>query len=87
MPTETDKLSNNKERVVLGPAAWWFYSSILIAIAVIPFTIGAIYITRFPTDALELRIEYGVLMGLGFGLILSLVLGYILSSMARKNVE
>ncbi len=87
MPAETDKLSNIKERVVLGPAAWWFYSSLLIALAVIPFTVGAIYVTRFPTDALELRIEYGVLMGLGLGAILSLVLGYVLSSMARKNVE
>jgi hypothetical protein len=87
MPAETEKLSDNKERVVLGPAAWWFYSSLLIAMAVIPFTVGAIYVSRFPTDALELRIEYGVLMGLGSGAIISQILGYVLSNMARKNVE
>ncbi|MCU0798728.1 MAG: hypothetical protein MUC62_03535 [Candidatus Thermoplasmatota archaeon] len=87
MPAETEKLSNSKERVVLGPAAWWLYSTLLIAMAVIPFSIGAIYVTRFPTDALELRIEYGVLMGLGLGTILSIILGYVLSTMARKNVE
>jgi uncharacterized membrane protein (Fun14 family) len=55
--------------------------------AVIPFTVGAFYITRFPSDMMELRIEYGVLMGLGLGAVLSMVVGFVLSKMARKNVE
>jgi hypothetical protein len=84
---EQEKNAQGKERIVLGPATWLLYSTLLVAMAVIPLTVGAIYITRFPTDALELRIEYGVLMGLGLGTLLSLVLGYILSRMARKNVE
>jgi hypothetical protein len=87
MPEQIQQPSDRKERVVLGPAAWWLYSSLLIAMAVIPFSVGAIYITRFPTDALELRIEYGVLMGLGLGAALSSILGYFLSSAARKNIE
>jgi len=87
MPMDQENVPQSKERTVLGPAAWWLYSTLLVSMAVIPFTVGAFYITRFPSDMMELRIEYGVLMGLGLGAVLSMVVGFVLSKMARKNVE
>ncbi|MEA3559431.1 MAG: hypothetical protein U9R75_09290 [Candidatus Thermoplasmatota archaeon] len=75
------------ERKILTPATWFAFSFIFWSIILIPLSVGFFYILKVSVRLFELDNNYSILFGLGVGLVLSLIVGYIYSNKARKLAE
>ena len=87
MPGENKEAPEGPERKILSPFTYWVFSSALLAVILVPFSVGAFYILQISVKYFHEKLEYSVLGALAVGIILSVALGYILSIRARKRAE
>ena len=74
-------------RKILNPYTWLFYSTALFAVWLVPLTTGAFYMVRVSALLFNAKVEYSVVAGIIFGLLLSLAAGVFYSRMASKHME
>lgn len=84
MPVETLEKDRRK---MLKPGVWLLYSTALFGMILVPVSTAALYILKLFPKLFQLKNEYSVVAGIGLGLVLSLIAGYLYSNMARKHVE
>jgi len=79
--------STDKEQTkLLSPMTWFIYSSALLALIVVPTSVAVFYMFRI-SEKFDLLLQNSVLMGLGAGIILSLVLGFAYSRWAMVKAQ
>ena len=87
MKMTEEQPKNKGERKILSPATWFVFSFIFWSAIIIPLSIGLFYILKVSVRLFELDNNYSILYGLAFGLVLSLIVGYLYSNKARKLAE
>lgn len=87
MTDEKDRPEKKEGRKILSPAKWFALSFVFWSAILIPLSIGASYILKVSNRLFELDNNYSILYGLAFGIVLSLIVGYIYSSKARNLAE
>ncbi len=77
-----------KDGKLIRSGVWFFYSSILWSIIVVPLVIALFFMLGLAPKLMDKGTpEMSVAMGLIVGLLISLSIGYFYSKAARKNVE
>lgn len=71
----------------LTPWSVYFYSTILMLMILLPFAIGGSYVLRVGPRLFSGPAEYSVLFGLGVGILISLIAGFIYGRAAIKEIS
>lgn len=71
---------------MLTPRSVYFYSILLMLMILMPFAIGVSYVLRIGPRLFSGPAEYSVLFGLGVGVLLSLIAGFLYGRLAIKEM-
>ena len=83
-----DQIPDNPEKKrILSPLQWWLSASAIFAFVLVPLTIAAFYMLNITKRVADYPIQYNPFVGIVVGIILSLVIGYFYSGIARKHAE
>ena len=88
MPVKDSEQTPKKDGKLIRPGVWFFYSSILWSVLVVPLVVALFFMLNFGPRLFDNGTpEMSVAIGLAIGLAISLTIGYFYSNAARKNVE
>ena len=87
MVEESAEITDKGEKRLLSPATWIIVASLVWSILIVPISVAVFYMFKISYRLFELPSQYSVVMGLGIGIIISIIVGVIYSNIARKHVE
>ncbi|MDG6225136.1 MAG: hypothetical protein QCI82_06450 [Candidatus Thermoplasmatota archaeon] len=87
MVEKANKVINAPKRALLTPMQLWLSASSMLALIIVPASIGMFYIFELAKHLFKQPLQYSAVYGLIFGIVLSLIAGYFYSRIARKRIE
>ena len=88
MQKKSSEHTPEKDGKLIRSGVWFFYSSILWSILIVPLVVALFFILDLAPKLLDNGTpEMSVSIGLFLGLSISLSIGYFYSRAARKNME
>lgn len=87
MAKELENKLGRSERKILSPGTWFLYSIILWSMIIIPISMAAFFILNIFPNLFDMGNQYSAVVGLFVGIVVSVIVGYIYSNMARKHAE
>jgi len=86
MPKDKEKTNVEEKGILLSPLKWWISATILWSILIIPITVAVFYMLYLAPRLFQLPNEFSPLFGIGVGLALSCIVGFLYSRAGMKRV-